>query len=949
MCGLILGIRIACTVIVFLIVTGLFFMHSNTREHASLQVLMAFLYIFDLDMVFQIFCKSAEAALLVLQLRDVSVYCIITMTLFFCVSYTGIMPSRLTTAVVGIWSILTNIGILFFYRIPGWFFKEIRFVEEGVYPHLEYTRGFWGILYETMVIFYVLLVMWNAMQYYRSESNGRNERIRKRILILAFLMPEAAYITYVMGLHSCYELNIIGLTLAASILLYASYRYRLFDMVGNTKDMMLENLDEGMAIYNEKKNLMYANRMAKELIEEIDRYVQEQTKDDNFEKNGKAYEIHGNEIYHEGQLQGYSYYILDVTEKKRQIVELESARKTAEAANDAKSNFLVNVSHELRTPLNGIIGMTEISLRSQVERESRFQLKSILSSAKNLLAFINNMLDLSKMEDGMLELAEETYHLEQIVYDAMSMICMQLGEKPLHIEARISPDVPGKLIGDQLRVQHILLNLLGNAVKYTKEGSVILEIYGKESKKGYELHIDVSDTGAGIKPEKMEEIFWKYRQADWRADKAATGTGLGLTLTKSLVERMGGTITVESEVGRGTTFYTVIYQQIESREKIRYTVLTSEMLKNGFGEEYLDRKYEYVFPGAKVLVVDDINTNLIVAQGLLEPYLLEVKCVNSADAAIMEIMEQEETYQLIFMDYMMPEKSGKEAVWEIRKWEEQHAHKATIIAMTADVTKGTRQHFIANGFSDYISKPIHQQKLEEILLHYLPEYRKLNAIRQAEENYEGIDQLEKYKINTEQGLANSGGSLKNYCRALEAYQKEMRVIFPMLQELQKKDLSMLGIKVHGIKSSSNVIGAIELGDLAGKLEAEIKEQIKTETHVSQNLEMEILVLKKKGEELLEGIQSFLKIAELQRREKRLENRRIGTEPQGNPMEHQEWWNHLKKAVLGYDAIMVERLLEEAAVVPNEEGEFLAVMKEQISMYDYAGCKKLLEEKMKIKF
>ena len=551
MYNLIFGTRVVCAIVMYIIVAALFFSKEKSKEHSVLQIIMAFMYIYTIVMVFQVRCETEEAALLILQLREICIYCIVTMMFYFVVCCTGNVPGKFWTVILAVWSVIANIGILFFFRKDEMFLKDVQFIEDGIYPHLAYSRGTWGHIFEILIVVYALLILWQTIVYLGRESKSRSENFRKKALSGAIILPELFYTTYYFKFHRCYELIIIGFTAAAATLLYASWRYRVFDVVESTKDMMLENLDEGMVIYNERRKLLYANQVAKQLFEEIDAFVQQNPEDDappqngGFRKNGREYEIHGNVIFHEEQLQGYSYYILDVTAERMQIQEAYEARSEAEEANVAKSNFLTSVSHELRTPLNGIIGMSEIALRSELKAENRFQVKSILNSATNMLMFINNLLDLSRIESNMLELSEESYSIEQNVFEAMNVVNMSLGQKPVRLEAHIAPDVPGRLLGDTLRVQHILLNLLSNAVKYTKEGKVILKIYGEEKTDGYELHMDVTDTGIGIRPEQFEEIFWSYNQGDWKENREANGTGLGLTITKNLVEKMNGKIRAE--------------------------------------------------------------------------------------------------------------------------------------------------------------------------------------------------------------------------------------------------------------------------------------------------------------------------------------------------------------------------------------------------------------------
>lgn len=859
MYNLVYGIRIICAIAMFIIVGGIFFSKVKTKEHSILQNVLAFMYIYTLLMVFQVTCKTQEAALLILQIREILVYCIMTMLFYFTVCYTGIFPGKVCSVILGIWSVLANVGVLFFFQTDDWFLKDVKFVEEGLYPHLTYSRGIWGNIYEVLIVLYALLILWLGIVYMGKESKTRSEWFRKQALMGSIILPEIFYTTYYFKLHQCYELIIIGFTIAAGVLLYASCRHHVFDVVEDTKDMMLENLDEGLVIYNENRKLLYANKMANEILREIDAFVQQNTTAEmpagkgDFIKDGRIYEVHGSVIYHEGHPQGYSYYVLDVTEKRAQIREALQARFEAEEASAAKSNFLASVSHEMRTPLDSVIRMSESALRTDNEAEKRTQIKNILHSAKNLLIFINNLLDLSKLESDMLELSAESYSLERNVFEAMNVVNMSIGEKPVSLETHIAENVPGRLMGDSLRVQHILLNLLVNAVNYAEEGKIALKIYGKERPEGYELHMDVSNTAGHTESERLGEIFWNYHQGEWREKREKRGSGIGLTITQNLVEHMGGSIRVESVPEKGRTIYTTIIQQVDVWEKIETTLLTSEMLNEGFGEKYLDHQYQYTFEGARVLIVDDTNTNLLAAQGLLEPYQLQLKCMISIEEAIEEIHKNGKEYQLVLSAFRMSKENGLEALKEAAK---EHP-ELSIVAMTADVFANMKQFFEKNGFKDYISKPLNRQKLEYILLRYLAAYKKGSHLY-VQEQYSGeLKGLENCNIDIPIGLERNGNNIRNYCLVLATYEKEMKATLFELREVLGKDMERLCEIVHGIRDSSMTIGAEHAGILAGKLEEELRQELQKQVQSERQIKRSVERLEREVKRVVAGISKFM--------------------------------------------------------------------------------------------
>jgi len=519
----------------------------------------------------------------------------------------------------------------------------------------------------------------------------------------------------------------------------------------------------------------------------------------------------------------------------QQNIQLINANKQAETASRVKSEFLAKMSHEIRTPMNAITGMTELVLRRDLSNEARNEIKDIRQAGKNLLSIINDILDLSKIESGKLEIIPIKYLLASVINDTVNIIRMRMKEKPIRLFTNIDSTIPYSLIGDEVRLRQILINLTSNAVKFTVKGNVSLSIttLKKEDNKIW-LKISVADTGKGIKKEDLEKLFSDFVQVDKDYIFNAEGTGLGLSITKRLCSAMGGSINVESEYGKGSVFTVIIPQIINSSkpfaaveyaekkktlvyerrkvyaDSIRWSlenmnvphVVTenfndfSEALKReewyyvfsgySFYENILpvvdnipyNRKppiallvewgtedfipnvcfvsipvqslsianvlngkpdnTEYaentdstgfIFPGAKILVVDDIITNLKVAEGLLSSYKVTVDTCLSGLEAIEAVKKNK--YDIIFMDHMMPEMDGIETTAVIRNWEKEQNEaykKVPIIALTANAVVGMKEMFLEKGFSDFLSKPIDISELDGILNAWLPEEMRGNEI-----------------------------------------------------------------------------------------------------------------------------------------------------------------------------------------------------------------------------
>jgi len=408
-----------------------------------------------------------------------------------------------------------------------------------------------------------------------------------------------------------------------------------------------------------------------------------------------------------------------VTER---TVELQKQTEIAIQANRAKSQFLATMSHEIRTPLNAVIGLSEIELRgpkaNRLSDSSRENINQIHLSGASLLGIINDILDISKIEAGSFELVPAEYETAPFISSTVNLNMVRLGSKLINFVLKVNGDFPAKLIGDELRVKEVLNNLLSNAIKYTDEGTVTLSIAWAPYCAGMvRLIFTVQDTGIGIRAEDIRKLFISYAQLDTKSNRKIEGTGLGLAITKNLVEMMGGSIAVESEYGSGSVFIAEILQGIENDAVIGEE--TAEKLRNF--NYTADRKGEDItplwLPQVKLLIVDDLPANLLVAQGLLAPYGSQVDTAASGREAI-ELVKNH-NYDLIFMDHMMPEMDGVETVSAIRKIE-SYAH-TPIIALTANALRGMKEFYLENGFQDYLSKPISPEALNEVINKWLGE------------------------------------------------------------------------------------------------------------------------------------------------------------------------------------------------------------------------------------
>ncbi|MCL2718148.1 MAG: ATP-binding protein [Lachnospiraceae bacterium] len=518
----------------------------------------------------------------------------------------------------------------------------------------------------------------------------------------------------------------------------------------------------------------------------------------------------------------------DITERKN----MEDA---ALNASKAKSVFLANMSHEIRTPMNAILGIAEMQLQRDIlDAETRAAAEMVYTSGDMLLGIINDILDLSKIEAGKLELVPDRYEIASLVSDTVQLNMMRIGSKRIIFELHIDENVPAQLLGDELRVKQIMNNLLSNAFKYTPEGLVKLIVTSEasaEKDSDIILTVTVSDTGQGMTEEQIKMIGDEYTRFNQEANRSTEGTGLGMSITKNLICLMDGKIAVESEKGKGSVFTVRLPQGRVGSGLLGHEV--AENLRQFRTSSAAQMKRVQItrdpMPYGEILVVDDVVPNIYVAKGLLAPYELKVDSADSGYAAI-EKIKSGKAYDIIFMDHMMPDMDGIEAVKHIRSLGYEHP----IVALTANAVAGQANLFLENGFDDYLSKPIDLRQLNKLLNKMIrdkqtPEViekaRKAAALRRAsmqpDENIKVKALLFDKNINgldINDGIGNMGGDEKAYIQVLRSYAINVRSQLPVIESVDETTLDKYKITVHGIKGTSYYIGARSIGDLAKALE-----------------------------------------------------------------------------------------------------------------------------------
>ena len=495
---------------------------------------------------------------------------------------------------------------------------------------------------------------------------------------------------------------------------------------------------------------------------------------------------------------------------------MEKLIADAQEANVAKSQFLANMSHEIRTPINAILGMDELILRESEERNIMSYAEVIEGASTSLLSLVNDILDFSRIESGKMDIKPVSYRADEMLRDCYNMVCVRLFDKNIKLSFEVDEDVPSGLVGDEVRVRQCILNLLTNAIKYTPAGSVNVRVRGINHY-GFKLEITVVDTGIGIRSDKLDSLFDNFIRIEEARNRNIEGVGLGLSITKRLVELMGGEITVNSVYGEGSTFKIVIPQQIcdiAPVGKIDFGIAVNKPIR-GY-------KVSFVAPEANILAVDDVETNLTILCGLLRKTQVKIDTVTSGAEALWKATQKK--YDIIFMDHMMPEMDGIETFHKLRENTEGLNYNTPVIMLTANAIHGVREEYIAEGFDEYISKPLRGDALEKLIIKFLKDTGKIIEDKQEEEEASGAKkQLKEFGsfLDVDTALIYCGDDIELFNEVAKSYISNNHTE-KLIEYFEKADYENYRIKVHSLKSSSLSIGAVTMSGLATDMDAALK-------------------------------------------------------------------------------------------------------------------------------
>ncbi len=808
---------ICLTVIaLFLLLNG-----DGAREQKLLIMIMCGSLVQNVGYLLELTAPTVEAAMTAVTVEKAGSAFIPLCYCWFIYIYCSIAPPKTLLRILSAVSFLSLPTVMFNWN--GLFYQEVQWVASTAGFH--YVNLSYGPLYVFFLIGHTIipyaLCIYTLTKAICETSNQQLSRQYWTILAISSL-PVIVLITYIFKIMNIFDFTPVTLTISMSMVVIVIWSRRNYDFRYLAAEKVLESMGDGVIALDAHDQLVSYNRAAANIftclsehkrgenIRAVEGFREEMLNKDipqSFSLNGQHYESHSKHIVDEnGRIQGCVILILDMTDIKSYINEIKRVRRQAEKASIAKSEFLANMSHEIRTPMNAIIGLNDIIMEECGDTEIYAYAKDVQSVAKNLLTIINDILDLSKVEAGKMELVIENYYIKVMADEIIGIMDMAASQKGLILKYECDQTIPCRYSGDDGRIKQILLNILSNAIKFTKKGYVRTYITGKPGENEDEelLIFCVEDTGCGIREEDLNKIFEDFRQVDSKRNRSVEGTGLGLAIVKHLVELMKGSVQVESIYGKGTTVTITIPQKIVDRQPV------SEMQEL----PQTDQKITDMFtaPGVKVLIVDDNVINRKVARGFLKNYAFDLTEAESGPEAIEKV--KADRYDIIFMDHMMPDMDGVEAAEIIRRDCGENGTSPVMVALTANAMEGMRERFLEHGFQDFIAKPLDRVELNQLLLRWVPEkYRQTEEVKEESRPLDpAAFQID--GVDMDAAMKYYSGDEEGFVELLDLYCIDGKRKTDLLRQVVKSDILRYQIEVHGLKSASANIGAMKVSVMA---------------------------------------------------------------------------------------------------------------------------------------
>lgn len=818
-----------------------FMVHAQSDSPMPRQIMsiISFGFLQSMGYVMFLCSKSQGSAIVSIKFQFLGTVYVSSFLMFFAIRFCRKQIAAIyKSAILGIDLFLAL--LIFCFPQINLYFKNIDlFTRPGWSSYMKLEVGKWfyiGHLFAMVQIIYGIYVIY---------KNLRQEKDKKALQRYGWLLGALSLAT--LGLlqeslmvirHGEYDLAPLCVGICVSLFFAAEYKKIIYDIESIVDKSMLQNMDSAIVIADNKYAFVKANTAAEEIFPslrhcyvggplplEVSSNMWDNQGVTEYKLHDEIYNVSVTDINYNNDIVGHIMYFMNITEERRKLDEMKKLKEDADQANIAKSDFLARMSHEIRTPINSILGMNEMILRESKSREIRSYAQDVMNAGKSLLSIVNDILDSSKIESGKMQIINAKYDLSSLLNDVINMFSVKAEEKYLKFYVEVNPELPNSLYGDDVRIKQIFVNLLGNAIKYTEKGSVTLLVDGSVNRDWVTLRVQVKDTGIGIREEDQKKLCGAFERVDLNRNRSVEGTGLGLNITKNLLQMMNSELQLTSVYGEGSNFHFELLQRISNGEKIGD-------FRKRMENSQQESKYHAAFcaPEAKVLVVDDNAMNRSVFRNLVKQTKVQVTDVDSGMAALREV--EEKHYDLIFLDHMMPEMDGVETFRHMKEMENNQCKDTPIIMLTANAVLGAREEYLREGFHDFLSKPIEPAKLEKLIQKYLPEELLQEADPMEVLNMDNTNTSD-VELPEIEGVDWSYGKLHlpdedlllsttvKFYRTIPEEKEKIARLFTQLED--PESLNDYRIRVHAIKGLTATIGILQLSAMAKALELAVKQ------------------------------------------------------------------------------------------------------------------------------
>jgi signal transduction histidine kinase/DNA-binding NarL/FixJ family response regulator len=931
----------AAVELISIIVTGMALFYLIKDEHSQEQKLMMFMLILsfchNLGLFIEVNSTTVEGVMNATMVEYVgSSFYALGFLMFASLHCNKKLKNEVTWFFFGI-SALSVVAV-WTNKYTHLYYSELKAVQD---PNFHVTVKYGPL----MPVFLFAIIVPYLLGIYKliREAHGETEPHRRKTLIAIILMSliPVCSMTIYMGtnllMYDCTALITCWVTLISIFLFYQS---KTFDVRRLATRSVLDIMDDGVITLDSNQNIMFVNQAAKRIFPELSELpkganisavtsfprdvLSGQGKND-FEKDDNLYEIHLNVVRDSyDAIRGYAIMIFDQTEMYGFFDELMQMKEISDHASKAKSEFLTSLSFEIRTPMNSIMGLSEMILDQTKGGRGEELAKDLMISSTSLMTIINNLLDISKIEAGKMDLQETEYRSANVLKDVKSIMGYGAMDKGLDLIIQNADGIPEVMFGDVGKIRQVLSNLVSNAIRYTDEGYIKMKMgYNAISDERGELLFTIRDTSSSVKAEEIPVFFNALDPDSNIEDNVNESSGLGLVIIKNLLSLLGGTIDIK--VGeQGGVISTIAIPQKAVTQPLR--------------EE--SNSEDFICPDVRILVVDDNKINLKVAVGLLSKYQFKIDEATSGAQAIE--MVKETPYRIIFMDQMMPEMDGIEATRRIRSECGENGTNAIVIALTANAVKGAEEMFLQNGFEAFLAKPIDKIRLHELFKQYIPEELRIPTGPEEEEvtvAQEDLDKLAMNGVDVKDGLNRRRQSVNGYLELLELFYTDgLEKVMTIREYAEAKDYKNYEIEVHALKSAAANLGAGGLSDEAKEHEFAAKDG--KNQFVDENYE----VILRHYEDILSEVERVLALYGRVGKPEEDEDRPIITEQE--VLNRVEEMLSLMEDFKPKDAAMKLEDLLRYSISP-ETRKVLMAIKTKLRLYDDDAAEQMLRELLEV--